>query len=295
MPSTSKRQQRFFGMLHAAKKGDIPASDLDAKAKKALNGMSDRQIRDFAATKTKGLPEKKRKPSAKGKRDAQPSDKTASIRRMILEKLARETSKVPTDPVMEYKGANPDTALKDDTATGCEIKSSNPAALNLKQYHLKPRTISDKDMAKLQKSASIKHLISGMRKQASVNKIAGILKLANTAGLMGNIINKTTRPVAEKPVRQTRKVMPRYTPTSISNKTAAIRGERLINPTLGMSTGAAAGGGLAYLVARKLTENRLARAGITGLGALIGGVGGTYLGYGTGPALRKELRKLHNR
>ena len=223
MPSTSKSQQRFFGMLHAAKKGDIPASDLDAKAKKALSGMSDKQIRDFAATKTKGLPEKKRKPSAKGKRDAQPSDKTASIRRMILEKLARETSKVPTDPVMEYKGANPGAALKDDTATGCEIKSSNPAALNLKQYHLKPRTISDKDLTRLQKSASIKHIISGMRKQASVNKIAGILKLANTAGLIGNIVNKTTRPAAGKPVRQTRKAMPGNPPIPSSNKSASIR------------------------------------------------------------------------
>ena len=53
---------------------------------------------------------------------------------------------------------------------------------------------------------------------------------------------------------------------------------------LGGVTGAGIGGGLAYLIARKITENRLARAGITGAGALIGGAAGAGIGYKAAPA-----------
>jgi predicted RNA-binding Zn-ribbon protein involved in translation (DUF1610 family) len=51
----SKSQQRFFGMVHAAKKGEKPASKEVAKAAK---GMSKKDAKDFAKTKHKGLPDK---------------------------------------------------------------------------------------------------------------------------------------------------------------------------------------------------------------------------------------------
>ena len=55
MPAKSKAQQRFMGMVHAAKKGEKPASPEVAKAAK---GMTKKSTRKFAATKHKGLPEK---------------------------------------------------------------------------------------------------------------------------------------------------------------------------------------------------------------------------------------------
>jgi len=55
MPATSKKQQRFMGMVHAAKKGEKPAS---AKVAKAAKGMTKKAAKDFATTKHKGLPEK---------------------------------------------------------------------------------------------------------------------------------------------------------------------------------------------------------------------------------------------
>jgi hypothetical protein len=58
MPSTSRKQQKFMGMVHAAKKGEKPASPAVAKAAK---GMSAKAAKDFASTKHKGLPEKKKK------------------------------------------------------------------------------------------------------------------------------------------------------------------------------------------------------------------------------------------
>jgi len=58
MPAKSKAQQKFMGMVHAAKKGEKPASKEVAKAAK---GMSGKAAKDFAGTKHKGLPEKVKK------------------------------------------------------------------------------------------------------------------------------------------------------------------------------------------------------------------------------------------
>lgn len=51
----SKAQQKFMGMVHAAKKGEKPASKEVAKAAK---GMSKKDAKDYASTKHKGLPDK---------------------------------------------------------------------------------------------------------------------------------------------------------------------------------------------------------------------------------------------
>ena len=56
MPSKSKTQQRFFGMVDAYKKGEM--KNASSKIKKAAEGMSMSDVKDFAETKHKGLPEK---------------------------------------------------------------------------------------------------------------------------------------------------------------------------------------------------------------------------------------------
>lgn len=55
MPSKSKSQQRFFGMVDAYKKGEL--KNPGNKVKKAADGMSMRDVKDFARTKHDGLPE----------------------------------------------------------------------------------------------------------------------------------------------------------------------------------------------------------------------------------------------
>jgi hypothetical protein len=50
----SKAQQKFMGMVYAAKKGEKPASPEVAKVAK---GMSKKDAKDFAQTKHKGKPE----------------------------------------------------------------------------------------------------------------------------------------------------------------------------------------------------------------------------------------------
>jgi hypothetical protein len=56
--AVSKKQQKFMGMVHAAQKGEKPASKEVAKVAK---GMGKKDAEDFAKTKHKGLPEKAKK------------------------------------------------------------------------------------------------------------------------------------------------------------------------------------------------------------------------------------------
>jgi hypothetical protein len=53
MPAQSKAQQRFMGMVHAAQKGETPASPEVAKVAK---DMDKSDAKDFASTSHKGLP-----------------------------------------------------------------------------------------------------------------------------------------------------------------------------------------------------------------------------------------------
>ena len=48
MPAKSRAQQRFFGAELARKR----------RGKKTITGMSEKQLEEFARTKTKGLPER---------------------------------------------------------------------------------------------------------------------------------------------------------------------------------------------------------------------------------------------
>ena len=56
--AVSKAQQKFMGMVHAAQKGKKPASKAVADVAKS---MKKGDVKDFAKTKHKGLPEKKKK------------------------------------------------------------------------------------------------------------------------------------------------------------------------------------------------------------------------------------------
>lgn len=62
MPARSKTQQRLMGLSYAFKSGDVKSKDLNPKyadeIKKISKSMTKKQLKDFAKTKHKGLPEK---------------------------------------------------------------------------------------------------------------------------------------------------------------------------------------------------------------------------------------------
>ena len=58
MPAKSKQQQKFFGVVRAMQKGDIPKK---GEAGDVADDMKKSDVKDFASTKHKGLPKKVKK------------------------------------------------------------------------------------------------------------------------------------------------------------------------------------------------------------------------------------------
>lgn len=59
MPATSKAQQKAAGAALAAKRGEIPKSRLRGSSKEMEKSMTEKELEEFAATKLKGLPDRK--------------------------------------------------------------------------------------------------------------------------------------------------------------------------------------------------------------------------------------------
>jgi len=64
MPAESKSQQQFMGIVHAIQKGEMAPSEAHGPAREAAKEMKPSDVKDFAETKHKGLPEHKKKESS---------------------------------------------------------------------------------------------------------------------------------------------------------------------------------------------------------------------------------------
>jgi hypothetical protein len=58
MPARSKKQQMAAGAALAAKRGERPKASLKGASREMVDSMSERQLREFASTKRRGLPRK---------------------------------------------------------------------------------------------------------------------------------------------------------------------------------------------------------------------------------------------
>jgi hypothetical protein len=108
--SVSKAQQKAMGAALAAKRGDIPMSDLKG-ASKEMAKMSKSDLRDFAKTKHKGLPEKVKKESVES------GDNMTTLREgEVQQASAIVTAKTMVDRVSrwieELSGMENDTLLQ---------------------------------------------------------------------------------------------------------------------------------------------------------------------------------------
>jgi hypothetical protein len=61
MPAKSKKQQMAAGAALAAKRGKRSRSSLKGASRQMVKSMSEKQLRDFAKTKRKKLPTRRRK------------------------------------------------------------------------------------------------------------------------------------------------------------------------------------------------------------------------------------------
>jgi hypothetical protein len=62
MPAKSKAQQKAAGAALAAKRGEASKGSLKGASRSMADSMSERQLRELAATKRKGKPARKSKP-----------------------------------------------------------------------------------------------------------------------------------------------------------------------------------------------------------------------------------------
>lgn len=60
MPAKSKSQQQAAGLALAAKRGDVDRRKLQGPALQMFLSMNVKQLKEFAHTKRKGLPKKKK-------------------------------------------------------------------------------------------------------------------------------------------------------------------------------------------------------------------------------------------
>ena len=104
MPAVSKAQQRFMGMVHAAQKGEEPASPEVAKV---AADMSDKDAKDFASTSHKGLPDKK---------EEQIKQLKEKIRQLVREKMVDEMN--VTGNVQGYSTPNAFSKRGDEKSKG---------------------------------------------------------------------------------------------------------------------------------------------------------------------------------
>ena len=91
MPAQSKSQQRFFGVVKAMQKGDIPKK---GRAGKIAKQMSKKDVDDFASTKHKGKPEKV-------KREQRVRE---LIKKMVREELDETTVRISTMKDVSFAG-----------------------------------------------------------------------------------------------------------------------------------------------------------------------------------------------
>ena len=136
MPAQSKSQQRFFGVVKAMQKGDIPKK---GKAGKIAKSMDKDDVDDFASTKHKGKPEKvKREQRVRN-----------LIKKMVREELAKMNEvKIPfsSSHIKQLK-----RAFKDMKGT---LPDNNPLVQQIVTLLKK----TDKKVLKQIASADIKYL-----------------------------------------------------------------------------------------------------------------------------------------
>ena len=117
MPSTSKAQQKFMGLVHAYKKGEVKGSEVSKAIKKAAKSMKKSSTKKYASTKHKGLPNKVKKEGFGGDLKGEDKKRFERARKANGEQLGYKLSgtsdvKEDRDYKEEYKKYGSSTKAK---------------------------------------------------------------------------------------------------------------------------------------------------------------------------------------
>lgn len=122
MPAKSKAQQRFMGMVHAYKKGELKGSEVSKAIKKAAKGMKKKTAKDYASTKHTDKPERV-------KSEAKERDYKAEYKKFQSstksKKYRAELNKYNRDKGTYGNGDGKDASHKKGKIVGMEDQSVN--------------------------------------------------------------------------------------------------------------------------------------------------------------------------
>ena len=113
MPALSKKQQKFFGIVRAVQKGEM-APTTPETAKAAVD-MKKSDVKKFASTKHKGLPEKKVK-----KEDTQKNFKEQLTYKHFVNKAKESSARVAKNKERQRE-VNAMAAYKDKKTKGIKF------------------------------------------------------------------------------------------------------------------------------------------------------------------------------
>jgi len=160
VPSKSKAQQRFMGMVHAYKKGELKGSEVSKDVKDAAKGMKKKDTKKYASTKHKGLPNKVKKEELK-RLIAKYGAKRVRETVMAVRPKAVTVSgnRMPEDPDFEY-----DPEKVTDEGFGGELKGKDKDKFekarieNAEQLGYKATGTSDTKKQKLKMAHELKEV-----------------------------------------------------------------------------------------------------------------------------------------
>lgn len=112
----SQQQQKLFGLALSVKRGETPRSEASAEVIKMVDSMSEKQLRDYAKTKHKGLPVHKEECGCDDEKDKEMKggDDPRSLPTTMSLIKARLRSKGIKDPMMVVSSYEPDGEMVDE-------------------------------------------------------------------------------------------------------------------------------------------------------------------------------------
>ena len=168
MPSVSKQQQKFMGIVRSIQKGEAPAGKFSKAAQKAAKSMKKSSVRKYAKTKHDDLPKKvKEERDYKDEYKKFQSSKKAKKYRAELNKYNRQKGTYGN-------GDGKDASHKGGKIVGFEAQSKNRG--RAEKSRLKKES-SGENMANLQQRNLANSYIAKFDKD-----IKGIIKYLGRAG-----------------------------------------------------------------------------------------------------------------
>ena len=173
MPSTSKAQQRFMGLVHAYKKGEVPASKVSKAVKDAAKSMKKSSTKKYASTKHTDLPDK-----VKEERDYKEEYKKYGSSTKA-KKYRAELNQYNRKKGTYGNGDGKDASHKGGKIVGFESQSKNRGRAEKSRLKKESSSAYGKSIEKMANDRKLKSI--SKKDRGLLLKIAKLMKKANEA------------------------------------------------------------------------------------------------------------------